>query len=195
MISIERLFCLVSQQAISVEPRTGSRGVFSREDAAGVIAMVQHVHPIGVKVLEAKIANNHASAAELEQALATTIRGMGVGIGKAQAKSLAKMAVAEVCGSKRCPICNGVGSRMSKRYAQVFECKHCAGTGMVLRTTKALAQLLTKLSGTGVSEHDFTNQYYDTYMEAIDELYQHEGSASVYAASILRLVQKEVECG
>lgn len=193
MISIERLFCLVSQQAISVEPRTGGRGVFSREDAAGVIAMVQHVHPVGVKVLEAKIANNHNSAAEIEQALTTTISA--IGIEHAMAKSLAKMAVSEVCGSRRCPVCNGVGSRMSRRYSQVFECKHCAGTGVVLRTTKALAQLLSKLAKTKVSIEDFTAKYYDVYMEAVDELYQAEGSASVYAADVLRQVQKEVECG
>ena len=187
MISLERLFCLTSQQAISVEPRAGGRGVFSREDAAGVIAMAQHVHPVGVKILEAKIGGNQHSSAELKQALTSVFESRNVN--PVNAKALAKMAVSEVCGTKTCTSCGGVGFK-DPRYA----CRVCKGSGVIaVRTCKVLAATFNALAREKLTELQFSQIYYDVYMSAIDELYQHESEAAKYAASVLRLVQQEIE--
>lgn len=187
MISLERLFCLTSQQAISVEPRAGGRGVFSREDAAGVIAMAQHVHPVGVKILEAKIGGNQHSAAEIEQALTSVFESRNVN--PVNAKALAKMAVSEVCGTKTCTSCGGVGFK-DPRYA----CRECKGSGIAnIKSVNALAYRMSTLTNCQISDVQFSQIYYDVYMDAIDELYQHESEAAKYAASVLRLVQQEIE--
>lgn len=187
-VSLERLFCLTSQQAISVEPRASGKGIFSREDAAGVIAMVQHVSPIGVKVLEAKIGGNHNSGAELAHALIATFEARNVN--PAAAKALAFMAVTEVCSAHRCQKCNGVGSIDWRDRP----CRACQGVGFKhIRTVKHMAATFNGLSGLKISEQQFSQIYYDVYMEAIDELYQQEAEAAKYAASVLRLVQAEVE--
>lgn len=186
-VSLERLFCLTSQQAISVEPRAGGRGVFSREDAAGVIAMVQHVHPIGVKILEAKIGGNQHSAAEIEQALTSVYLSRNVN--PVNAKALAKMAVSEVCGTKTCTSCGGVGFK-DPRYA----CRECKGSGIAnIKSVNALAYRMSTLTNCQISDVQFSQIYYDVYMDAIDELYQQEGEAAKYAAAVLREVQREVE--
>lgn len=187
-VSLERLFCLTSQQAISVEPRASGKGIFSREDAAGVIAMVQHINPIGVKVLEAKIGGNHNSGAELAHALTATFEARNVH--PKAAKALAFMAVTEVCGAHICPKCNGVGSIDSRGRP----CRACQGSGIKnVRTIKQMAAQFNALSSLKISEQQFSQIYYDVYMEAIDELYQQEGEAAKYAASVLRLVQAESE--
>lgn len=187
-VSIERLFCLTSQQAISIAPVAGGKGIFSREDAAGVIAMVQHVNPIGVKVLEAKIGGNHNSGAELAHALTATFEARNVH--PKAAKALAFMAVTEVCGAHTCPKCNGVGSIDSRGRP----CRACQGSGIKnVRTVKQMTAQFNALSGLKISEQQFSQIYYDVYMKAIDELYQEEGEAAKYAASVLRLVQAESE--
>lgn len=186
-VSLERLFCLTSQQAISVEPRASGKGIFSREDAAGVIAMVQHVYPVGVKILEAKIGGNQHSSAELKRALICTLEYQNVN--PVAAKALASMAIEEVCGAKKCHHCNGVGFK-DPRHA----CRHCRGSGITaLRTSKQLAATFNALAREHLTEAQFNQVYYDVYMSAIDELYQHEGDAAKYAASVLRLVQAEIE--
>ncbi|MCU8036960.1 TIGR02642 family protein [Shewanella oncorhynchi] len=187
-VSLERLFCLTSQQAISVEPRASGKGIFSREDAAGVIAMVQHVHPVGVKLLEAKIGGNQHSAAELKQALASVFENRNVN--QVNAKALATMAVTEVCGTKICQSCKGVGFKKDPRYA----CRNCKGSGVAdIRTIKNLTSTFNALSRKTLTEQQFSQIYYDVYMSVIDELYQHESEAAKYAASVLRLVQAESE--
>ncbi|MGI2045955.1 TIGR02642 family protein [Shewanella oncorhynchi] len=186
-VSLERLFCLTSQQAISVEPRASGKGIFSREDAAGVIAMVQHVHPVGVKLLEAKIGGNQHSAAELKQALSSVFESRNVN--QVNAKALATMAVTEVCGIKKCPHCKGTGF---KDYRH--KCRNCKGSGVAdIRTIKNLTATFNALSRKTLTEQQFSQIYYDVYMSVIDELYQHESEAAKYAASVLRLVQAESE--
>lgn len=187
-VSLERLFCLTSQQAISVEPLASGKGIFSREDAAGVIAMVQHVYPVGVKLLEVKIGGNQHSAAELKQALASVFESRNVN--PIAAKVLAKMAATEVCGTKKCPYCKGVGFKADPRHA----CRQCKGSGVIdVRTCKVLTATFNALAREHLTEQQFSQIYYDVYMSAIDELYQHEGDAAKYAASVLRLVQAEIE--
>ncbi|MCH7421286.1 hypothetical protein [Shewanella sp. MM_2022_3] len=178
---------MTSQQAISVEPRASGKGIFSREDAAGVIAMVQHVYPVGVKILEAKIGGNQHSSAELKRALICTLEHQNVN--PVAAKALASMAIEEVCGAKKCHHCNGVGFK-DPRHA----CRHCKGSGITaLRTSKQLAATFNALAREHLTEAQFNQVYYDVYTSAIDELYQHEGDAAKYAASVLRLVQAEIE--
>lgn len=187
-VSLERLFCLTSQQAISVEPRASGKGIFSREDAAGVIAMVQHVHPVGVKLLEAKIGGNHNSRAELAHALTATFEARNVN--PIAAKALAFMAVTEVCGAHICHKCNGVGSIDSRGRP----CRACQGSG-IKNVRSVLTATFNGLSGLKISAQQFNQIYYDVYMEAIDELYQQEAEAAKYAASVLRLIEQEVTCG
>lgn len=186
-VSLERLFCLTSQQAISIAPVAGGKGIFSREDAAGVIAMVQHVNPIGVKVLEAKIGGNHNSGAELAHALTASFEAQNVH--PKAAKALAFMAVTEVCSAHRCPKCRGTGSIDSRGRP----CRTCKGAGAVGRTLKQMTAQFNAVSDLKISEQQFSQIYYDVYMSAIDELYQQEGEAAKYAASVLRLVQAESE--
>jgi len=190
MVSIERLFCLISPQAISVEPVYG-KGRFSREDAAGVVGQVQHAgYAVGVNVLESKIGGNSDSKLLLVAALADAHQIRGVDA--VHAKALAEIAVHEVCGSCVCPKCNGTGSVYSKRYQQIYSCSRCEGTGHRNSSMRDFAEAFSALTHTSCSTPEFRKKHYDCLMDTIDTLYREEGEAAKHCAKVLNLIEQEV---
>ncbi len=191
MVSIERLFCLISPQAISAEPIYG-KGRFSREDAAGVVGMVQHAgYAVGVNVLESKIGGNAGAKTLLIGTL--TLANESNGVEPTAARALAEIAVHEVCGSCVCHKCKGVGTVYSKRYQQIYTCSRCEGTGHKNSSMRDFAEAFSALTHTSCSTPEFRKQHYDRLMDAIDSLYREEGEAARQCAKVLKLIEVEVE--
>ena len=189
MISIERLFSMTAQGTISIEPSSKGLTSFSKEDALGVLGQVQGKSPIGLKVLEARIAGDEGSANQLRKALKLLLTKNEVT--ESIAGGLAELAVLEVCGSTRCPVCNGVGQRYSKKFQSIYECSRCVGTGKILMTTSMLAKMLSGYSGIHIAEKVFCKKYYDLYMDTVDQLHTAEGKAAYFAKKILRDIDNE----
>lgn len=189
MVSIERLFCLISPQAISAEPIYG-KGVFSREDAAGVVGQVQHAgFAVGVHVLESKIGGNANSRQRLVQAV--TAVNTNNGVSHHIANMLAEMAVHEVCDSHACPKCKGSGISFSKRYNRIGHCSRCEGTGHTNSSMRDLAGVFSVLTQTKCSTPEFRLQFYDRFMEAVDALYKEEGEAINACKKVLNALAAE----
>lgn len=189
MISIERLFSMTAQGTISVEPSSPGLTNFSKEDALGVLGQVQGKAPVGLKVLEARIAGDEGSANQLRKALTLSLTRNDVT--ESIAGGLAELAVLEVCGSTRCPVCNGVGNRYSNKFQSIYECSRCAGTGKILMTTSMLAKMLSGHSEIRITEKVFCKKYYDLYMDTVDQLHTAEGQAALFAKKILRDIDNE----
>ncbi len=183
MIAIEHVFQLLTPKGLSLEAVHG-RGIFSKEDAMGVIAQVQSQFPIGVKVLEARICGNIDAEDALINALTERYKQ---DFSPIAASALAKLAVNEVCGTRICGRCNGT----TLNYHRNGECKHCCGTGRLLNTADQLTRSFCDLSRATISTAQFTQHFYDKYMEGIDTLYQHEHEATRAAKNVLRLIAEE----
>jgi hypothetical protein len=187
MISIERLFELLSPRGIAIGAPVGGKGLFSQEDAMGVVAMVQGKFPIGVKVLEAKIAGDVSALNSLKQALAQQYELDN--LKPLAAMALASLALNEVCGSPVCPKCKGT----KQNYHRSGECLVCSGTGKLLNTVLQLSKSFSVLSGVVVTQEQFSRHFYDLYMAGIDSLYLHQADAERYAKRVLGLVKVELE--
>ena len=184
MISIERLFELLSPRGLSIGA-AGGKGVFSKEDAMGVVAQVQGKYLVGVKVLEASICGDIDAENLLINALAkqyeTDFRPVAATV-------LAKLAVNEVCGSRVCTKCHGT----KLNYHRNGECLHCCGTGKMLNTVEQLTKSFCDLSGAKITPEQFSQHFYDKYMDGVDALHQHEHDAARFAKKVLRLVGEEM---
>ncbi len=190
MLSIERLFCLLEPQALSISPVAG-RGVFSREDAAGVVGQVVHYgYAVGVTVLQAKVGNNERAKRELVDVLSRYYASIDVAAPRA--KALAEMAVFEVCGNQKCPKCKGTGQSFSKRYNRFFRCGRCDGSGHHFSTMREFVITFGLLAKEPVTTEVFRKQFYDHLMDGIDTLEREQGEAAKQCAKILRLTEAEV---
>ncbi len=189
MVSIERLFCLISPQAISVEPVYG-KGRFSREDAAGVVGQVQHAgFAVGVRVLESKIGGNSSSKALLVGMLTQFYRARE--LEQVTAAALAEIAVHEVCCTKVCIKCRGSGTSFSKRYNRIGICSKCEGTGHKNSSMRDFADAFSVLAHSRCSTDEFRKQHYDQLMDGVDALYREEGEAAKQCAKVLSLIELE----
>nr|WP_320125735.1 TIGR02642 family protein [uncultured Shewanella sp.] len=186
MISIERLFELLSPRGVAIGAAVGGKGVFSKEDAMGVVAQVQGKYLVGVKVLEASICGDIDAENLLINALAkqyeTDFRPVA-------ASALAKLAVNEVCGTRICTKCHGT----KLNYHRNGECLHCCGTGKMLNTVEQLTKSFCDLSGTKITAEQFSQHFYDKYMTGVDTLHHHQADAERHAKRVLRLVAAENE--
>jgi len=184
MISIERLFELLSPRGLSIGAAAG-KGVFSREDAMGVIAQVQGKYPVGVKVLEATICGDVDAEDALVKALTWKYEENFRPLVSAV---LARLAVNEVCGTRVCPKCKGT----KLNYHRNGECKHCKGFGKMLNTVEQLTKSFCDLSGAKITPEQFSQHFYDKYMDGVDALHQHEHDAARFAKKVLRMVGEEM---
>lgn len=184
MISIERLFELLSPRGLSIGA-AGGKGVFSKEDAMGVVAQVQGKYPVGVKVLEATICGDVDAEDVLVKALCKQYE---VDFRPVAAAALAKLTVNEVCGTRVCNKCHGT----KINYHRNGECKHCSGTGMMLNTVEQLTKSFCDLSGAKITPEQFSQHFYDKYMDGVDALHQHEHDAARFAKKVLRMVGEEM---
>ncbi|MDN5498864.1 MAG: hypothetical protein L0G80_02930 [Shewanella sp.] len=182
MISIERLFSLTAIKGANVEPIPKGRGVFSKEDALGVIAMVQKDHPIGVMLLEATITGNRRNLASIESILTQAFKAQGVEV--SIANGLAKLVVCEVLGGNICPKCKGT----KVNYHRNGACKHCSGFGREQVTPKTLADSLSQYAGIAIGSDEFLARYNRPYMNGLTALYTHEDKARQMAKKILSMV-------
>lgn len=185
MISIERLFELLSPRGVAIGAAVGGKGVFSKEDAMGVVAQVQGKFPVGVKVLEASICGDVDAEDLLVKALCKQYE---VDFRPVAAAALAKLAVNEVCGTRTCPKCNGT----KLNYHRNDDCKHCSGTGRLVNTAEQLTKSFCDLSGAKITTEQFIQHFYDKYMNGVDALHQHEQDAARFAKKVLRMVGEEM---
>lgn len=175
MISLENVLmmtCIKSPQLSAPM----SRGVFSKEDALGVLAMVQSKHQLGMLVLQSKIAGDEAATRKINRTASLLL--INRGFDEVIARGMAFLAAREVCGTPRCELCNGTGERLSRRYSKMFECPACHGTGKILLTSANLAAQLSALTGKNITKRIFSAAYYDDYMDIINELHVAETAAS-----------------
>lgn len=186
-ISIERLLTMTTVRTNSFESSSWCISRFNKEDAQGVQAQVQRKHPIGFKVLESKIIGCEVAGSSLRDVINSNM--MSQGLSPSTANTLALFIWYEVCGSSRCQSCNGVGKRYSKRYRVLNDCQACCGTGETLLTTKDLTRYFSLLLGEPVTTKEFTERYYDLYINEVVQLLKYEGKAESYAKSILRVIE------
>lgn len=186
MISIERLFELLSPRGVAIGAVVGGKGVFSKEDAMGVVAQVQGKYLVGVKVLEASICGDIDAENLLINALTKQYETDFMAVA---ATALARLAVNEVCGSRVCTKCHGT----KLNYHRNGECLHCGGTGKMLNTVEQLTKSFCDLCGTKITAEQFSQHFYDLYMNGVDTLHQHQADAERHAKRVLRLVAAEHE--
>lgn len=196
MISIERLFCLISQQGIRLESVSG-RGVMNTQEACHIIGRVQEREPTGVKVIEATVIDSPLARVALAKAAAAglatlTCDGEPV-FSPLEAGHLGVMAVQEVTGSRRCGKCKGVGFTISRRYGnRPFECRRCCGNGTEQLTAAMLRRKFAKAVGREVTEQEWDQRIYGRYMDVVDLLHRSAGDAEAACKRILRLIQAEM---
>lgn len=192
MISIERLFTLTAQKAISLEPING-RGVFSAEDAAGVIAQAMKTCPVGVRILEARIAGNKGASLELREIVKEKL--IGEGRESSEAAALARLVVHEVCGTKVCPKCNGNGFNITNfTKGTRVDCHGCNGVGQIILSCDDLAYMMGRILNWRMTKgrrEQFVSEYYDQYSQVVDWMYRAAGDADSECKRILRLVAEQ----
>ncbi|WP_351122611.1 hypothetical protein [Shewanella sp. T24-MNA-CIBAN-0130] len=193
MLTIERLFTMTNIKSLNIGAITGGKGLFSSEDALGVVAVVQLSHPLGVKILEAKISGSEYAMRILGKAVTRFF--VGKGYEQSIAAAMGFMVVREVCQVPICSSCNGVGERYSKKFNQLFECQVCHGTGKILLTKNHLANQLSVLCNKTISNHVFNTVYYDDYMQAVDLMYGDEQRAATLARRTLDQTALEIDLG
>ncbi|WP_372941731.1 hypothetical protein [Shewanella sp.] len=193
MVSLERLFCLISPKSLDIAAVMGGFGVFSKDDAIGVVAMIQGKFPIGARVLEVRVNDD----SDMKNALIAALSSRFVieNLKPKAANALALMVVAEVCNSRTCKACNGTGYRLPRRYDAYSGCPSCAGTGVRLSTTDNLAGTFSALVNVTVTQEQFSKVFYDLYMDAIDDLYRQVNDAERYGHQILNIIKAEHICG
>lgn len=190
MVSIERLLSLISPKAISIEPIAG-KGLFSTEDAAGLLGQVQHLgYAVGIRVLEAKIGGNSGSKLLLIGAVTDSL--ISAGMEPIASRAIAEIAVSDVCGTGKCEKCHGTGESYSMRYNRIFKCGRCQGTGEHFPKMRDYATWFALLTKSPCSTEDFRNRYYDRLMDAIDTLSREEGEAARQCRKMLNLTEQEV---
>lgn len=189
MVSIERLFCLISPKSLDIAAVMGGFGVFSKDDAIGVIAMIQGKFPIGARVLETRVNDDIDMKNTLISALSA--RFITENLKPKAANALALMVIAEVCNSRTCKACNGTGYRLPRRYDAYSGCPNCAGTGVRLNTTNNLAGTFSSMVNVLVTQEQFSKVFYDLYMDAVDDLYNQVNAAERYGYQILNIIKNE----
>jgi len=183
-ISIERLLTITAVRTRNFEPRYGCLSKFNKYDALGVLAQVQRKHPIGLMVLESKIAGCEAAGHTLINGV--KLKMIALGLSQDSAAALALLVWREVCGSLRCKSCNGVGYKHYR--TAVNTCQACCGTGKKLLTPKNLTKDFSVLVGEKVTSKAFNKRYYELYINAVDQLHKCESDAALYATSIMRMI-------
>ncbi|AVT49754.1 hypothetical protein [Shewanella baltica] len=183
MVSIERLFSLIALRGANVAPTAKGWGVFSKDDAMGVIAMVQKEYPIGVMILEVKITGNTHNLSTIESILSQAYSSQG--LGTPIALGLTKLVVYEVCGGGICSKCKGT----KVNYHRNGDCKHCLGSGRLQVTPQTLANSLSQYAGTVIGVDEFLSCFNRQYMDGLTALYTHEEKARQTAKRILERVE------
>ncbi|WPJ21774.1 molecular chaperone [Pseudoalteromonas phage vB_Pun_Y3] len=191
MMSLERLYSLVVIKTVSVETQRGSgRGVFSREDAMGVISKVESKYEIGSAILSASISGDKAAITWLENVYTEFLKLCE--IDSDISRALAVAAVTEVCSSPQCTRCNGRGETISK--GMITECSKCHGSGAYVPSKRELHRLvISELpSDKQFSRDTFTRKWCNLYVNIVDRLHIEAGEAGKYAKKILNSMADEM---
>lgn len=189
MESIEVLFCLQEVKAMSFL-HAGGRGVFSREDAMGVIAkVIKDGFAVGVLVLEAKVGNNKGSYQQLVELMRRYY--LSKSLAASHAGALAEMVVHEVCGNQKCQKCKGTGQSFSKRFNTLCKCGRCEGTGMHFYTMREYVTTFGLLAKEPTNTADFRKRFYDHLMDGIDSLEREQGNAAKRCVTVQEMALAE----
>lgn len=184
-MTVERLFTRQVPKSI-----TGSELMFKKsakpmtgEDVLGILGQIQHAHPVGARILDAKISQDQSARAKLVGALTAKLVSMGKAVELASA--MAECAVHEVCDTHICDKCHGTGNVYSRKFSKLFECNRCSGVGRVIPAESTLLKRISAELGAAIDKAEWQKRHYDHYMDAVDTLHANEKSAAQYARYLL----------
>lgn len=189
-MTVERLYTRQVPKSV-----TGSELMFKKsakpmtgEDVLGILGQIQHAHPVGARILDAKISQDQTARAKLVGALTAKLVSMGKAVELASA--MAECAVYEVCDTHICDKCHGTGSVYSRKYSKVFECSRCNGVGRVIPTDATLLKRINAELGAPIDKAEWQKRHYDHYMDAVDTLHRNERQAAQYARHLLDMADQ-----
>jgi DnaJ-class molecular chaperone len=192
MMSIERLYSRECPKSLTGEPTKPGLNPMTGADILNILAQVQHHEPVGNMILQAKIQLDANSRSKLVQSFMLWLHH-DKSINILMSALIAENAIHEVCDTRICDKCKGVGELIYKKERKLIQCAKCQGVGRILLTTKQLYLRVNRQRPTDnkITYEQFNELYYPVYMGAVDRLHVAESSATRFAHEIMDRLEKD----
>lgn len=170
VMSIERVFTRHCPKSTSPGQSIFRRSVnpIQSEDILVILGTVQHAHPLGVRVLNAQIGNDHGDRTMVVGAIHRVL--VDKQIENDIARAMANAVVFEVCDAPACQTCRGNG--IHPKLGGIEPCPRCEGSGRLNPSERNILRVINchLTAEDEITRHRFRTKLYPLYMDMVDKL-------------------------